>query len=212
MPCLLDQTLERQAPRSINELIRCAKEAALGMTYLHSCVPVIHHRNLKPSNLVVYDDVCLVSDFGLWRPIPSHNFNLSHKDPLYWMSPEVLSGQPFTWSDDVYAFGLTLWQLFIRSSIPHPDPMPDELLSPKIHFCGSTSLPLAEAQTLLGSLVFFFCGVTTCFIRSVIFFVMGFCLIHVPPGKTHNSRYMYSIFINLNSKLLGPNTFKKTKI
>lgn len=90
-----------------------ALDVARGMNYLHSCTPVIVHRDLKSPNLLVDKNwVVKVCDFGLSRI--KHNTFLSSKSTAgtpEWMAPEVLRNEPSNEKSDVYSFGVILWEL-----------------------------------------------------------------------------------------------------
>ncbi|KAK4749129.1 hypothetical protein SAY87_026578 [Trapa incisa] len=94
--------------------LRMALDAARGMNYLHSCNPVIVHRDLKSPNLLVDKNwVVKVCDFGLSRR--KHSTFLSSRSTAgtaEWMAPEVLRNEPSNEKCDVYSFGVILWELF----------------------------------------------------------------------------------------------------
>ncbi|KAI3977016.1 hypothetical protein MKX01_008874 [Papaver californicum] len=93
--------------------LRIALDVARGMNYLHSCTPVIVHRDLKSPNLLVDKNwVVKVCDFGLSRI--KHNTFLSSRSTAgtaEWMAPEVLRNEPSDEKCDVYSFGVILWEL-----------------------------------------------------------------------------------------------------
>ncbi|KAI3910430.1 hypothetical protein MKX01_034824 [Papaver californicum] len=93
--------------------LRMALDVARGMNYLHSCTPVIVHRDLKSPNLLVDKNwVVKVCDFGLSRI--KHNTFLSSRSTAgtaEWMAPEVLRNEPSDEKCDVYSFGVILWEL-----------------------------------------------------------------------------------------------------
>uniref|UniRef100_A0A803N5Y8 non-specific serine/threonine protein kinase n=1 Tax=Chenopodium quinoa TaxID=63459 RepID=A0A803N5Y8_CHEQI len=93
--------------------LRMAFDAARGMNYLHTCSPVIVHRDLKSPNLLVDKNwVVKVCDFGLSRM--KHNTYLSSRSTAgtaEWMAPEVLRNEPSDEKCDVYSFGVILWEL-----------------------------------------------------------------------------------------------------
>jgi len=111
---LQDQTVQL----SLITRMRMAKDAALGMTWLHYSNPAIIHRDLKTSNLLIDDNFQIkLCDFGLSQ-IKSTEFLKDGADgakgtPL-WMAPEVLSGKPFNEKADVYSFGIVLWEILTR--------------------------------------------------------------------------------------------------
>ncbi|KAM6592448.1 hypothetical protein CsatA_000151 [Cannabis sativa] len=93
--------------------LRMALDAARGMNYLHTCSPVIVHRDLKSPNLLVDKNwVVKVCDFGLSKI--KHSTFLSSRSTAgtaEWMAPEVLRNEPSDEKCDVYSFGVILWEL-----------------------------------------------------------------------------------------------------
>lgn len=94
--------------------LKMALDVARGMNYLHSCSPVIVHRDLKSPNLLVDKNfVVKVGDFGLSR-IKKNTF-LSSRSTMgtpEWMAPEVLRNELSDEKCDVYSFGVILWELY----------------------------------------------------------------------------------------------------
>jgi serine/threonine protein kinase len=121
--------------------MKMAKQAALGMNWLHRSKPPFIHRDLKTSNLLVDDNFnvkvcnkkegnarqkglltifflffffCKVCDFGLAH-MKTHG---NKKQGSYgatgtplWMAPEVLMNKEYDESADLYSFGIVLWEL-----------------------------------------------------------------------------------------------------
>jgi len=100
------------------DLLDFAWQAALGMNWLHRKSNIVH-RDLKPAN-VMYKKVgdvytVKVGDFGLSVVKPRHRkLTDCAGSPLY-MPPEVLAGEPYGFEQDVYAFGVSLWQVMSRN-------------------------------------------------------------------------------------------------
>ncbi|XP_074312229.1 putative serine/threonine-protein kinase SIS8 isoform X2 [Silene latifolia] len=93
--------------------LRMAFDAARGMNYLHTCSPVVVHRDLKSPNLLVDKNwVVKVCDFGLSRM--KHSTFLSSRSTAgtaEWMAPEVLRNEPSNEKCDVFSYGVILWEL-----------------------------------------------------------------------------------------------------
>jgi activated CDC42 kinase 1 len=59
-----------------------------------------------------------ISDFGLSRALGvgkdyyQTNFNVNLKLPIAWCAPECINFLKFTSASDVWAFGVTLWEMF----------------------------------------------------------------------------------------------------
>mmetsp|Transcript_35415 Transcript_35415/g.85507 ORF Transcript_35415/g.85507 Transcript_35415/m.85507 type:complete len:1753 (+) Transcript_35415:88-5346(+) len=80
-----------------------------GMVFLASFSPPIVHGDLKARNILIGSNFrAKVTDFGLTR-----QRKLGTGTPL-WMAPELLVGGETTVKSDVYAFGITLYEILTR--------------------------------------------------------------------------------------------------
>ena len=86
------------------------------MAYLHKSQ--IIHRDLKSTNILLdenyYPYLC---DFGISRSMDNDEPLTRKIGNLHWMAPEVLSGEKYSYSADVYSFGMILYEL-LTNSIP----------------------------------------------------------------------------------------------
>mmetsp|Transcript_8085 Transcript_8085/g.13859 ORF Transcript_8085/g.13859 Transcript_8085/m.13859 type:complete len:446 (+) Transcript_8085:75-1412(+) len=88
-----------------------AVDVAAGMEYLHS----IHmlHRDLKSMNVLLDKDFnAKLADFGLSRIKADSVAMTTGIGTPQWMSPELLAQKPYNEKADVYAFGMTCWELY----------------------------------------------------------------------------------------------------
>lgn len=92
-------------------------QIGLGLSYLH--FKDVTHRDLKPANVLVFQGLTLkISDFGLAREhVSTYKSRVAGTYP--YMAPECFS-EEVSKKADVYAFGITCWELltldrFLRS-------------------------------------------------------------------------------------------------
>jgi len=101
--------------------VRASLDCARGMAFLHHCGMM--HRDLKPDNLLVVTlepsekVVVKLADFGTSREIAAKDMSETKKmtggvgTPIY-MAPEVLDGDEYSSSADVFSFAMVLYELF----------------------------------------------------------------------------------------------------
>lgn len=140
-----------------------------GMRYLHG---VMHmHRDLKPANVLIDNDLrAKIADFGSIRGKLSarhsaseqrgSSISSSSKDsvsaavdaytvgvgtPLY-MAPEVMDGSEYSFSADVWSFGVSAWEILYQR---RPDLFTElKLAQPRGPFMAAFTLALKEGQRL----------------------------------------------------------------
>eukprot|EP00096_Caligus_rogercresseyi_P011249 TRINITY_DN436_c0_g1_i1.p1 TRINITY_DN436_c0_g1~~TRINITY_DN436_c0_g1_i1.p1 ORF type:complete len:224 (+),score=57.83 TRINITY_DN436_c0_g1_i1:55-672(+) len=100
-------------------LFKYAMDITDGMEYLAS--KNIIHRDLAARNILVEDeDTVKIADFGLAR-ISSDYYVMSSSSniPIKWLAPECLTNKVYSIASDVWAFGVTLWEMFSYGAIPN---------------------------------------------------------------------------------------------
>ena len=73
----------------------------------------IVHRDLACRNVLVAKDKLLkITDFGLSREVEEvYVKKTKGRLPLKWMAIESITAREFTTASDVWAFGVTLWEI-----------------------------------------------------------------------------------------------------
>ncbi|XP_074655851.1 activated Cdc42 kinase-like isoform X2 [Tubulanus polymorphus] len=115
LECLKDTSLRTQFP--VTTLCDFALQVSEGMNYLEG--KRLIHRDLAARNILVFSkDRIKIGDFGLSRALGlgkdyyQTNFNVNLKLPIAWCAPECINYLKFTSSSDVWAFGVTVWEMF----------------------------------------------------------------------------------------------------
>ncbi|KFP86006.1 Tyrosine-protein kinase Mer, partial [Apaloderma vittatum] len=120
---LLRSRLE-MAPQFVplQTLVKFMVDIALGMEYLSS--RHFLHRDLAARNCMLRDDMTVcVADFGLSKKIYSGDYYRQGriaKMPVKWIAIESLADRVYTTKSDVWAFGVTMWEIATRGMTPYP--------------------------------------------------------------------------------------------
>ncbi|KAJ9589855.1 hypothetical protein L9F63_017010 [Diploptera punctata] len=115
LECLKEPSLRASFP--VLSLCDFAIQICDGMQYLE--MKRLIHRDLAARNILVFSkNKVKISDFGLSRALGvgkdyyQTNFNVNLKLPIAWCAPECISYLRFTSASDVWAYGVTLWEMF----------------------------------------------------------------------------------------------------
>ena len=116
-----------QPTLSASSLVHMALHVAAGMRYLSSRHFI--HRDLATRNcLVGAKNVVKIADFGMSRSLYSNDYyKLRGRAmlPIRWMAKECFYGI-FSQKTDVWAYGVTMWQIFTFSKLQPYDDMTDQ--------------------------------------------------------------------------------------
>ncbi|EGG23899.1 SH2 domain-containing protein [Cavenderia fasciculata] len=102
---------------SLFRRMQMAKDAALGMNWLHGITRIVHN-DLKTANLLVDSNLRIkVTDFGFSQIKEGEEFqDKAAKGTPLWMAPEVMMGNPYNEKADVYSFGIILWEILTKEA------------------------------------------------------------------------------------------------
>ena len=116
----LHQLLRKHRRLVAKDAARIGVQVASGLQYAHERRVV--HRDIKTANLfLTRERVVKIMDFGLAKVIEEvrRSSTVIGGTP-YYMAPEQAAGEPVDHRADLYAFGVTLFEL-VSGSVPFPD-------------------------------------------------------------------------------------------
>ncbi|GMF27484.1 unnamed protein product [Phytophthora fragariaefolia] len=100
---------ESSQPRS---KIDIALDTAEALVYLHSFDPTIIHRDIKSRNVLLnHEWEAKISDFGISRESSDESTMTGGMGTTAWIAPEVLQGDRYSESADIFSFGIMLSEM-----------------------------------------------------------------------------------------------------
>ena len=108
----LDEMLERDGKLSAERAVDYATQALSGLGHAHE--QGVLHRDIKPSNLLVRSDgVVKVTDFGVAKLEGGQRLTSTGVavGTVWYMSPEQIRGETADLRTDIYAMGVTLFEM-----------------------------------------------------------------------------------------------------
>ena len=102
---------------------RIAAEAATVIAYLHMRDVDIVHGDMKADNCLLADDLSVrICDFGM-SEVKNRSKTMTAASTgsgsmaitVAWSAPELFRAKPKSYASDVYALGLTLWEIYERA-------------------------------------------------------------------------------------------------
>jgi serine/threonine protein kinase len=102
--------------RSFQDKLNKLHDIAKGLDSIHK--KRLIHRDLHSGNILSGNNFFYIADLGLCRPA-----NETDKGKVYgvlpYVAPEVLQGQSYSQTSDIYSFGIIAYELF-ANSYPYP--------------------------------------------------------------------------------------------
>lgn len=119
--CLLDFVRHHRERIGSKALLNWSTQIARGMSYLEEKRLV--HRDLAARNVLVQTPSCVkITDFGLAKllDINEEEYKAAGgKMPIKWLALECIQHRIFTHKSDVWAFGVTIWELLTYGDRPY---------------------------------------------------------------------------------------------
>ncbi len=131
----LKELYARQDPLLTDNVAQILLDAASGLSHVHECGYM--HLDFKPENiLVTRNGAVRLIDFDMAQPIPEKpvKFSKNPGTPSY-MAPEQLKRDAFDVRVDIFAYGVSAYELLTNQK-PFPGDSPAEILAAQLNPSG----------------------------------------------------------------------------
>src|SRR5262249_3687155 len=114
----LKQYISQRGPLPLPEVLEIARQVATALDYMHEQTPVVIHRDIKPTNIMIEDlsGRAVLLDFGIAKELDEGDRTRTKTGAMVgtwkYSSPEQLRHEPLTGSADVYSLGLVMYEMY----------------------------------------------------------------------------------------------------
>eukprot|EP01147_Barroeca_monosierra_P003143 gene3143-5890_t len=115
----LDKVLQTESLKHM-KLMQWAINVVAAVDYLHG-IGIIH-RDIASRNVLLHGNVAKLGDFGFSKYLPDGVTHLNEAQaaiPVRWACPEALNYGIYSRKNDIWSFGVLLYELFSRGKIPY---------------------------------------------------------------------------------------------
>ena len=127
--CLLDYVRKNKEKIGSKPLLNWCTQIAKGMSYLEERRLV--HRDLAARNVLVQNPACVkITDFGLAKFLDYNEVEYNAQGgrmPIKWLAIECIRNKVFTHKSDVWAYGVTVWELLTYGEKPYGNNRAEEV-------------------------------------------------------------------------------------
>ena len=111
---------------STQDVIKMGIDVLTGLEFCHR--QNLIHRDIKPANIFVSAfGEYKIGDFGISREIERTSVTLSQKGTKTYMAPEIIQMKPYGHLVDIYALGLTLYEIANKGRMPFMPSFPEPI-------------------------------------------------------------------------------------
>ena len=71
----------------------------------------IIHRDVKPENILIHNNVIKLADFGFCRPLKKGTTTRTRVGSPIYMAPEILAGRRYNNKADIWSIGIMFYEL-----------------------------------------------------------------------------------------------------
>lgn len=121
-------TFIKEKGMSTQDVVKMGIDVLTGLEFCHQ--EKLIHRDIKPDNIFVSEfGEYKIGDFGISREIENTSVTLSQKGTKAYMAPEIVRMEPYGHLVDIYALGLTLYEILNNGRLPFLPPYPEQYFS-----------------------------------------------------------------------------------
>ena len=121
-------TFIQEKGMSTQDVVKMGIDVLTGLEFCHR--EKLIHRDIKPDNIFVSEfGEYKIGDFGISREIENTSVTLSQKGTKAYMAPEIVRMEPYGHLVDIYALGLTLYEILNNGRLPFLPPYPEQYFS-----------------------------------------------------------------------------------